>query len=247
MKRIASFILLLVVMVYPISCSRGAVTNNGDSQDLDKMIVKNTKHFEIHYTKSDEACIDRVSKKLEENYERIVNDLNAENVPMITVSIYPNLEKFHESIAAYVRNPQDWVVGISTSSSNIQMVSPNNPGPSHNYNSIMQVAVHEFTHCVTYAIVKSQSSSPNWLWDSIALYEAGQSRNFNRNKLPTIAKLKEKGNTYIYTFGYSLADYIISRWGIEEMRELVKSNGDIEKTLGISTEEFEKGWREYVK
>lgn len=247
MKRAIILIILLAVMAYLSSCSKGTGTKNVDTQNSDKVLIKSTEHFKIHYTKDDESCIDKIAEKLEESYERIVHDLDAENVPIITVRIYPNLKEFHESITAFVRNPQDWMVGISPSSDLIQMVSPVNPGPRHNYDSIMQVAVHEFTHCVTYSISESSNSYVTWLWESMALYEAGQSRNFYRDNLPTIAEMNDSENTDIYSCGYSIADYIIEKWGMEGIRKLVKNNGDIEKALGISTEEFEKGWGVFVK
>ncbi len=44
-----------------------------------------------------------------------------------------------------------------------------------------------------------------------------------------------------------LIDFILHNWGKEAILELVKNNGDVNSTFGLTDKEFEKQWEFYIK
>ena len=55
-----------------------------------------------------------------------------------------------------------------------------------------------------------------------------------------------RGNR-IYAVGYILSEYIVERWGMEALRELIETNSDIPSALGLGNVEFEEGWYAWIK
>jgi hypothetical protein len=116
------------------------------------------------------------------------------------------------------------------------------------------IAVHEFTHGVTLNIEPRVANNPRWLWEGVALYEAGQFVNprrlsyiVNRHP-PTLAELNAnwQTNTQVYDLGYLLIEYIVEKWGRQHVVDLIKTFGNIPSVLGVSVSEFEVGWYEFV-
>ena len=118
-------------------------------------------------------------------------------------------------------------------------MSPNNPGPEHDYDSIMAVAVHEFVHLAAGQI---NSSAPAYIAEGLATYLAGQGENvydfilsdLKSGDFPTMAQIKSMVG---YQYSYALTDYIMSKYGIGHMLELYKT-ADFKKTFGVDDEEF---------
>ena len=40
--------------------------------------------------------------------------------------------------------------------------------------------------------------------------------------------------------------YVIDKWGKGGLQKLLKNKGDIKSALGISIEDFDKGWHKYI-
>lgn len=211
-----------------------------------------TEHFTFYYTDSDKGSIPQIRKQLEDNYARIVEELAPSAMPKIRVQIYPDLASFHKGIDR--PESPDTVVGNAWKDE-MNIVSPNNPGPVHSHDSIMKVVVHEFTHCVTLNLTEYPSfPSMNWLYESIAVYEADQFR--NPQELPGIVRghyptLKELNDTYaspnVYDVGYTIIEYIRDTWGMGAVRDLVTSSGNLPAVLKKNAEEFEEDWYAYVQ
>ena len=133
-----------------------------------------------------------------------------------------------------------------------------------------KVAVHEFTHCVQLNILIQEAISksndpvgaafdkafekqfaenyPQWYWEALCDYEAGivnkVSVRYGMKGNPTLESLNNSNQ--IYNVGYAIIDYIVSKWGKEKLPELIRTYGDLEKVLGVSETEFEKGWYQFV-
>ena len=63
--------------------------------------------------------------------------------------------------------------GLVTSDPAIHMMSPGSPG----WGPVDLVAtnvVHELAHCVSLRVNPRIGNNPRWLWESVAVYEAGQ-------------------------------------------------------------------------
>lgn len=215
---------------------------------------KETARFVVHYPKGHDAAAGNVLQVLEENYERIVENLQPAHHKPYSVRLYPDLKQFHRSINQ--PSSPSWVVGTAWGDSEIRMVSPRNPGPVHSYSSLIQVAVHEFTHCVTMRLAggKSNPQSYIWLWESIALYEAGQFRNpssiayMRDGSYPKFLDVRNQvQNPEIYDMGYTVMEYLVETFGYETVRQLVQKGGSVQAALGLTDAEFYSEWYAFVR
>lgn len=237
MRRIIG-LLIIVILIFSGCSTQTNLKNDNDFR------IKKTKHFKIYYMNEDKSCIKDVEKTLESNYERIINDLKSENIDVINVKIYPSKKELQKSITMF--QVPDFTVGISLTEDEIRIASPLNADSTHNYEQMLDVLVHEFTHCVT-KYVSNNNPLPQWLSEGMALYESKQFRNPKDFGIYTFEEIKDNKNNLIYGTGYVMIEYIIDKWGMEGIRQLIKKNGDIKSTLGISEEEFEKGWHEFIR
>ena len=85
------------------------------------------------------------------------------------------------------------------------------------------------------------------------MYEANQREDLKKinyvlnRKIPSLKALN-KGSHYTmnYDLGYSFIEYIRSRWGFDSVIQLIRTNGSIRKTLGISNQEFQEDWYTFI-
>ncbi|MEM7664810.1 MAG: hypothetical protein AAF250_03060 [Pseudomonadota bacterium] len=113
-------------------------------------------------------------------------------------------------------------------------------------------AVHELIHALTLQLNPDFGNNPRWLWESVAQYYAGERRDLAvlegafAKGCPTIETLNspfDQGGT-IYSVGYSIGEFVESKWGPKALPDLVVTNGDTDLTLGISLDEFHRQWCE---
>ncbi|WP_432666578.1 hypothetical protein R9X47_09555 [Wukongibacter baidiensis] len=225
-------------------------TSSTNSDGQNDFIMEEKEHFIYYFTLQDKDSITEIDKTLENNYKKVVNDLKPDNLPKIKIRIYPGLKTFHKGMGW--SNYPDWAVGTAYGVDEVRIVSPNNPGPAHSYDAILQVAVHEFTHVVTNNI-SSFAYKNTWLWESIALYEANQFKNpkeikdLKTDKYQKFTEIRDSiQRPEIYEIGYTIIEYIKYEWNMETVRNLIKNNGNVEKVVGITPNELEKGWYEYI-
>ncbi len=242
------YVRLMPVILIPLllltACQSGA------DPEYDMLTSTN---FRAYYTEADQTAAQEILDLLETNHDRITTDLRPDKSGQYTVRIYPNLQEFHKDLN--MPNAPDWAVGTAWGDSELRIVSPNNPGPSHTYDSMLQVAVHEFAHCVTLRLAAGRDPRKMiWLWESIALYEAGQDRDLSNvpymqtGQYPRFLEITDQTqSTEIYQLGYSIADYIVTTWGWEGIRNLVLNTGDVTKALNVSEDEFYAGWYAFAK
>jgi hypothetical protein len=210
---------------------------------------KDTEHFFFYCTEQDVSCLNELSQKLEENHQRICDDLEYDFKGKIKVEIFPDIQAFHNAIGR--PNSPDWSVG-SVYNGEIHMTSPLSPGPVHTYNSLLKVIVHEFTHVVVNNI---KSGVPRWLNDGLAAFEADQldinRRNFlirkiKANQIPKIKDLEidsvSFGEIGGYQWSYTIIEFVVKNYGWKKVREWIRNYGIIKSTFKISEDEFHKKW-----
>lgn len=253
MKRRTLVICLILLIVLLNGCKSTEAVNINDTEPK---LQLETEHFEFYCVDSDKKCLKDLSKEIENNYERLTSDLKTSIEYKPKVYIYPNLKSFHEAINQ--PNAQDWLVGTAWNK-DIKMVSPLNPGKSHDYQSIKKVLLHEFVHVLQMNIADNPNSIPIWLLEGTAMFETKQvdkntlsflKREAIAGKAPSLDELNENfynGNNYAYPYSYTIVDFIVNEYGYDKLIEITKDNSSIEKILGVSTEEFEKLWMQYIK
>lgn len=196
-----------------------------------------SEHFKIYYNLTDKSVIPDIQNYLEDNYKRITTDLKQQLDEPVEVKIYSDLKSLHNAIKVnnslfwWVGNVQKWVVGTAGNRV-IRIVSPLNPGDSgHTYDSILKVAVHEFTHIVA-SKVNSNGNVPIFS-EGIALYEADQNKNLSSSDIIAILpdSIEEMflwkndnndGAKRVYGLGGSFVGFIIENYGYDKFIELYR-------------------------
>lgn len=214
----------------------------GEKSDTIKLRHE-SEHFKYISTKADKEILSDLEENLERNYDRIANDLNVTLDEKINVTIYPNINEFHKA-TGYI-DAEDWLVGFARNGE-IFMVSPLNPGSVHNYDSLMKVIVHEYTHILVGNINKNTDI---YLNEGIAVVEADQIDSNTKyylketatlNKLPKLDEMKnnysELEQPYLISGGF--VDFIIKEHGYDKVIDVIKNPDNIEEII--------LKWREYI-
>lgn len=245
-KKLLFFLALLIVYVFVL-----LVIPEGRKE-------MNSPHFRILFSNSiDSSGVAALAAVLEDNYGKIGNDLKTIPPGKIETNIYASRWR-------YIKVTKNWA-----GSGNIE-----GTGKLHfmnrawGENDSKKVAVHEFAHTVVLKLLLDQeqqplnvnrfdkkfSTFPLWLWEAVSVYEANQfvdpkSLPYLRDgKYPSLHELSNslKGGK-IYSCGYTIVEYITSRYGQLKLIELLRSYGDIKKVFNVSEQQFSLDWYEFVK
>ena len=112
---------------------------------------------------------------------------------------------------------------------------------------------HEFCHVASLWLNPGFANNPRWLWETVALYEAGQlvdprTLPYMRNhRPPALSELDRIDNPAIYEVGGLIGQFIVETWGSEALRDLVRAGGRLETVLGVDGARFVNDWFEYVR
>jgi hypothetical protein len=217
-----------------------------------------TKHFNFRFSSSiDTTTILELANALESNYARIGNDLKTKPSDTIETDIYAQRWR-------YIKATGNW-----SASGNIEGISKLHfVEQAWGESDSKRVAVHEFAHTVTLKLLldneaqpinskkfdKEFSTFPTWLWEATSVYEAQQFVEpktlpyLNSGQYPTVSELNDrlKGGK-IYTCGYTIIEYILSKYGQDNFINLIKNYGDLKSTFNVSEDQFCKEWYEFVK
>ena len=232
------FPILLFFLIIYISCS--------NSTDLDNDLEED--HFDfILYDGLSKSNIKEISKELEDNYKRILKDLQVQRMPKVIVKIWADYNNFLEAMENDIGIRYEGATGYVFGMTELRIY--------HTPQSAI-AAVHEFAHLVSMQVNSRITNNPRWLWEAVALYE---NREFVNPKTlpymvsgnyPTLNDLNRDynvSNHYIYSVGYLLLEYIIETWGMDVVISLIKNNDNISNLLGITIQEFELGWYQFVE
>ena len=192
-----------------------------------------------------QESIASVSRALEANYDRILSDLGVGSLPATTVKIWSDRAAFKQEFENGGGRGGVADGYVNTESMELRLLD----GPE-----VASVAIHEFAHRVTLAVNPTIAANPFWLWESVALFEDGSGPPDTRELScisaeggPSLAELNQyPGSTKVFRMGYLLAEFIIERWGRGVLISLIRNNGRIEETLGITEKTFEESWLEHV-
>ncbi|WP_425804425.1 peptidase MA family metallohydrolase [Desulfitobacterium sp. Sab5] len=226
-------------------------------KDYQLNFKKETQHFIIYYTETDTTCIDKVADVLENNYKRITTNFNQQLQEKLTIEIHSDLNQLH--IALGFPNAPDWIRG-GIGVGKIAIASPLNPPPGSEFDNVLNTAVHEFVHIIVNEI---NEDTPRWLNEGIACYEAkDNNENWIRktvknglvsDMLPTFKDLDtgEEFETFFkrngYQYSYTIVESIIEEFGYDKLYKLIKSPNNFVDVFGITENEMQSKWIEYIK
>jgi hypothetical protein len=120
------------------------------------------------------------------------------------------------------------------------------------YDRAVTSIVHEFAHTVTLRVNPTFANNPRWLWESVALYEAGQFVDprglsyMTSGQPPTFDQLSAIEDTRVYDVGYVIAEFIVATWGEPGLIALVRQNGN-PAAVGAAPEEFRVRWLTFLR
>jgi len=239
-KLLIFFTMTFTVIVSHTTCF--ALENSSKFREVD------SEHFKfVLFDNLSPEIIPDISQHLEENYARILDDLQVLNLPKVTIKIWGSKERFLEVQESSIgkRYPRSfgyvWWGEVRLRYRGARTA---------------QTTVHEFVHVVSQHINATVGNNPRLLWEAVAIYES-RFPHFDPSKISYM-----KGGNYsslsdlnrdfnrsreIYQVGHTLIEYIVQKWGNVSVIQLIKTNGNIESVLKISTDEFEKGWYQYIE
>jgi hypothetical protein len=252
-------ILLGIIGVFYIARTIRTFTVKHKAQTLE------SEHFIISYDGIYKSEAEKLSEHLENNYTPIRENLKDVKHKLIKVFVYDSQYKINtatglkENAKGTSRGPNEfhfiWTNWFNS-------IFPDDP---------LKTALHEFTHCVQLNILinkaketiitqdrltfekefdkKFKAEYPRWLWESISIFEAGEvnslSVKYAKSKNLTLEELNKSNQ--IYNIGYTIIEYMTQKWGKDILPKLIASFGNIEKTLNVTQEEFEKGWIAFLE
>jgi hypothetical protein len=209
-------------------------------------------HFTFRYTPLDAASVTATAAAVEAHHARILGDLGLDQVPAVTVTLYPDRESFRAAVVPLVGSVPAFASGLVNGPSQIHVLSPS-LSSQWSYPDGLTAIVHEFAHCVSLSANPGIANNPRWLWETVALYEAGQIVDprtlpyMRAHQPPTLAELNRIENTAIYEVGGVIGEFVVETWGRGALRELVETGGAIQAVLDVDEARFVGLWFEYVR
>ena len=209
-------------------------------------------HFAFRYAPPDAASVAATAASVEAQHARILADLGLDAMPPVTVTLYPDAESFRAAVVPLVGNVPSFAAGLVTGPGDIHVLSPN-LASRWTYAEGVVAIVHEFAHCASLRVNPAIANNPRWLWESVALYEAGQVSDprtlsyLTAHQPPALADLNRIENTRVYEVGGLIGAFVVETWGRAALRELVRTGGALETVLGVDQTRFVSQWMDYLE
>ena len=209
-------------------------------------------HFVFQYTTLDAGNISTIASTVESQYPRIIADLSAGAMPTVQVTLYLDHAAMVAATQAVAGFIPAFASGLVTAENQIHLMSPNAPawGP---FDRMVSNLVHEFAHCVSLHLNPRSANNPRWLWESVAIYESGQSVDLRTVGYmtalapPSLESLNSFDNNRVYEVGYSIGEFVVSRWGQRGLRDLITRNGDTVAVLSLTPADFHRDWFAFAR
>jgi hypothetical protein len=182
----------------------------------------------------DRRLVKAIYDSLMANYQRITGHLEVAAMPKIRVTVWAGDSGFYDAMRQDLGQAYPGAAGYLAGPAVLRLLS--RPMTPH-------IAVHEFAHAVSLALNPRFGNRPRWLWEAVATYEAREVTDATRwtndaKRFPGFAALNQYNSPLPYQWGYSIASFIIAQWGDSAFVNLIRSNGDIRTTLGVTEPEF---------
>jgi len=232
-------LILSIIIINTTACSKESVN--------DTTSVSTSRNFTfVLYDGLTQDITAPILKKLEDNYARVLADLKVEKMDPVKIQIWNSEAEFQNIIKKDLGTNFWGATGYVYGKNDVRVL---------NRGSAAQIALHEFCHAVSMYVNNRIGNNPRWLWEAVAIYESGELVNpksvsyLAAGNFPTLNELNtdyNSSNHKIYSVGYVLSEYIITTWGKDKYVDLIKTNGDVQSSLGVSVQQFEIGWKDFV-
>ena len=151
----------------------------------------------------------------------------------------------------------DWFVGHNRGT-NVLLTSPANPGSVHDWDSMLQVAIHEIVHAYNYIL---NNNMPLWINEGIATYLSNQNPRelgfiipmeaFYQGAIPTPEDTRTSNRIRFsgmagYQFSFTFIEYLHETFCWDSVLTLARTNS-FEEAFGKDENAIFEGWVEFVK
>jgi hypothetical protein len=247
MRAVVLAPIVLASAIVASACDSNSVGTAPSGSSQEQLTLRlTTTHFRILGDRTAAETLQAVADSLETAYPRVTSDLSTGPLPVITVSVWQDQASFYEAMRQNLGQVYTGSTGYVTGLQGLMMLATSAAG---------KTAAHEFSHIVSLAVNTTFGNNPRWLWETVALYE---NREFvdpatldflAAGRYPTIASLDADFNTnrQIYQVGFVLGEFVVATWGQDGLLRLVRSNGQVQATFGVSVTEFEQRWYAFLQ
>jgi hypothetical protein len=191
--------------------------------------------FLVHEGVTD-ADVSGVLGTLTESSPRVRAHLRVPEMPRIRVAIWSRtrMDDWERAMQAALGQVYPGATGYTPARDEMRLLL-NAASPTE--------AVHEYAHLVSMQVNPAISNNPRWLWEAVAVYEAGIAPDVRAwadgaLTFPGLPALNQYSSPLPYLWGFHIALAVIERWGDDGFLALIRSNGDLRGTLGITDAEF---------
>lgn len=214
-----------------------------------------TDHFLFEYSEVDTALVLGAAMTLEKKFEDLIQVFGLVSFPTTAIRIYPDLKSYHNAVLT--PGAPQWQMGRAWDENEIRMLSTTVAeqirGEKIDANEMI---AHEFIHCIHLSLISDNQRPPGWLWEGIAVYKGCcrwadnpfELEFMKEGKYPSLKQIeKDRSSEMKYALGYYLIEYIESEFGWGAVQDLIRTNGDIKRSLNISTKDFQNRFYEYLE
>jgi hypothetical protein len=264
-KLIGIAALALVIVFSFAACGNPASSGGGGGN---KAAGLESEHFIITCEgfEENENTLIKLRDILEGSYNRITTTLQVSLSDKSNFILYPDSNSFLSYLNAYYPGMNFGASSVGTYFNNydedeVRMVTPGNPPRQyHDFNSLLQVAVHEWVHLVAQRLNNPLTlPPPSYLGEGVAVYLAGQNNGVQQKIASDIKNGKFPASLNaiqdVYNYGYALVEYIVHQYGNERLVNLYKTlkanttNADAVFQAcfgsGITETQFMSDWKAY--
>ena len=234
-------------IILALSFSAWACGGSGPTGAQKDTATHTTTHFD--FILYDGLTWDQVATSLnpmEAEYPRLTEDLQVPNPARVLVEVWASRTSFEAGMQTTLGVTYRGATGYVLGATGVRLLM--NPNTA-------QESVHEFAHVLSLNLNATIANNPRWLWEAVAVYEAGQFVDPHslpylvQGDYPTLDELNtayNDGAQRIYEVGYLLSEFVVLRWGRSALVDLIRTNGDTAAVLGLSLADFQAAWQAYI-
>lgn len=218
-------------------------------------LQKKSEHVLVYCSDKDSPDAEEIANTLEEEFRNLTSELGVSLPSQIKVTVYPSINEFHK--ASGLSDAPDWFI-CSSKKNHIYMTALdyNRPGLDHDANRswILNQAGYELVKVITEEI---NQQAPVYLkvgiaaykkhMDGVADYVLSSQEDGTFPSLKQLQKMKENDESEMCRAAYTIAGFIIEKYGHQSLTAFIKNPKDFKKLFGTSEEEFENKWMQYVE
>lgn len=202
---------------------------------------------------TDVQAAEAIAERVSSSQDRVLQAMGEIDSEGISVIVYPSqnaLKRETLGVVGMLVLP-NWFIGRNTTNS-VLITSPESPGPQHTYESVVQAAVHEYVHVLTYRLNRKLDY---WLLEGLAVYlaeqipsddavrESARSLSFDEFEETNAVKFANVGG---YALAYTLIAYLEETYGWDQVMALAAPGATYESVLGAGRREVFDAWRSKI-